>query len=456
MSSLLNVLPETPRMPRPSVLLLAHPELGEPTARYLRRIGCEVTFPLLSKDATAEECARLLFPEVKSEGDGRFLSLFTWSAFDAVVIQDLWPSEEERRLIAFGCTVAATDYYVRGNFHQPKIVIVTDPAFYGCRERDGGACDRYLRRHFDQNEQIDFVPLVGAESSLSALERIGRTVVRRTTTRARALSGSDGLTTSDDSEQRRGLAVLSSALVRYVEKRARLVVVDDSAKTIGAIADRFGLTVKPDKQQMLHVLDVRERQIQSYSSFDDLQHAVERLVRESRRAHELLLVLTDILFDGVEWDGERKTGVDLIHLFRLTQRAHRAKVGVVGLTGVASPLVMTSAFHQGADAVVTKIAREGTSINHATDVDDAVMYKTLLTLGFLCFQSEFLADKRKTVEHAREELAALRRILPSHAVSPHLQAEWEDTQYLLEAQATYVQDSRPAGRIIERIRQQYN
>jgi CheY-like chemotaxis protein len=468
MSTLPNVWSDAARAPQKRVLLLAHPELGAPTARYLRDIDCKVTFPSMTAGrTTAEDCAALLFPNRSALdcGDERRLTdtspLFMWSAFDAVVIQDLWPSVEEQRLIAFGCTVAATDYYVRGNFNQPKIVIVTDPAFYGgCLDRTDAACERSLRERFDQNEQIDFVPVLGAESSLSALERIGGAVIR-TAKRSRVLNSHDGLPFAmvDCGEQRRGMAVLSSALVRYVTQRARVVVIDDSPRTITSIAGRFDEVIKPDKEDAVHVYDVKEKKVTPCSSFGDLQSESERLVAESRHAHELLLVVTDILFDGVDWhgDGGRKTGVDLIHLLRKTQRDGCSKVGIVGLTGVASPLVMTSAFQRGADAIVTKSSRDGTSLNHARDVDESVMYKLLLTLGFLCFQSEFLAGKRHVPpDHAREELAALRRILPAYAVSPHLQAEWEATQYLLESQATYAQNPRLAERSINRILQQYD
>ena len=471
MSTLPNVWPDAARAPQKNVLLLAHPELGAPAARYLRDIGCKVTFPSMTAvGTTAEDCAALLFPNRLAEdrlGERPLADcspLFMWSTFDAVVIQDLWPSDEEKRLIAFGCTVAATDYYVRGNFNQPKIVIVTDPAFYGgCLDRTDAACDRSLRERFDQNEQIDFVPVLGAESSQSALKRIGGAVTRRMAPRSRVLNSRDGLPFAavDCGEQRRGMAVLSSALVRYVTQRARVVVIDDSPRTITSIAGRFEneKTIKPDKEKAVHVYDVKEKKVTSYSNFDDLERASERLVAESQQAHELLLVVTDILFDGVDWDGDggRKTGVDLIHLLRKMQRDRCAKVGIVGLTGVASPLVMTSAFQRGADAIVTKSSRDGTSLNHARDVDESVMYKLLLTLGFLSFQNEFLAAKRHvSPDHAREELAALRQILPAYAVSPHLQAEWEATQYLLESQATYVQNPRLAERSINRIRQQYD
>lgn len=487
MSSLLNVPSEEPSQvriaPRSRVLLLAHPDLAEPTARHLRRLGCEVTIPPLPADPTAEDCAALLFPPIPAtraepEARRRFIwkpaarapvaaevgppAFFAWNAFDAVVMQDLWPSAaDERRLIPFGCTVVTADYYARGNFHQPKIVLITDPGFYKSAAASG-TYDETLRAAFDRNEQIYFVPLLG-DGSAGSLSRIASLLRRRSNARA-PIAGTRRKERrrfprdASAAEQTRALSLLTSSLSAYVRHRARVVLVDDWDTTVKLVAAQFGRDVQIRETGRVHFVDLTEGTTVSHASFDDLRRASEQVVEQARRKNELLLLVTDILFDAVEWDGERKTGIDLIEAVRVAQRAHQARVGIVGLTGIGSPLVLTSAFLRGADSVVSKSTVAGATLHHANDVNDLVIYKLLLTMASHCFQHEFLYAKRHApVERARAESFSMRRILPNHAVSPHLQAEWEATQYLLEAQATYAQSrSGPAERVISRIREQYD
>lgn len=472
--------------PRPRVLLLAHADLAEPTARYLRRLGFDVTAPLFPA-LTAEACASLLFPPKKIPDRNRDHRLrlsfgrkngepepvtetgppafFAWGAFDAVVVQDLWFSAEDRRLIPFGCTVVTTDYYVRGNFSQPKIVLVTDPAFYGLMRETDVPCEETLRSAFDRNEQLVFVPVLGSGTSAGSLSRIGWAVKGRNGTRSAPLKTKRNSQMralpreSDAPEQARAMALLSRALGEYISSRAHVFVIDDSTTTIKSIAAQFGQVVQPYGDDRVHTCDVASGTVVSHASFDDLRRDCDRLVEHARATNELVLIVTDILFDAVEWDGgDRKTGIDLIDALRASQRERHVKLGIVGLTGVASPLVMTSAFHRGADAVVNKAAGNDSTLHHAHVVDEYVIYKLLLTMASLCFQQEYLHAKRHApAERARQESAAMRRILPSHAVSPHLQAEWEATQYLLESQATYAHTtSGPAERTIRRIREQYD
>lgn len=480
MSSLPNALFEeitTARTtPKSRVLLLAHSDYAKPMARYLRRHGYDVTVPVL-KDNTAEECAGLLFPPResapathtetrwrfpwRSKNQGQTLpdvgppTFFAWNAFDAVVMQDLWPSREDGRMIPFGCMVVSDDYYARGNFHQPKVLLVTDPGFY--KTTPGGrSYDEMLRASFDRNEQISFVPLVSTTST-NSLSRLTSALKRRN-----GIRRSERIelpTESSAPEQALALSVIKKALADYIRSCAHVVLVDDSPFIVEAVAAQFEKNVAVKEKGRVHFCDVTAGTVVSHASFDELRRDCEQTVESARRAGELLIIITDILFDAVEWDGGRKTGIDLIAALRSPQRGQEGKVGIIGLTGVGSPLVMTSAFHRGADAMVSKSPRHGIAASHhATGVNELVMYKLLLTMASLCFQHEFLRAKRHVpVDRARAESFAMRRILPSHAVSPHMQAEWEATQYLLEAQATYAQSpSGPAERVISRIREQYD
>jgi CheY-like chemotaxis protein len=489
MSTLQNAPSEPPlsirNEPRRRVLLLAHADIAEPTARYLRRLGCEVTAPPLD-DATAEACASVLFPSKRVPPKAREHRLsfhfgrkrgqppppevgppafFAWGAFDAVVVQDLWFSAEDRRMIPFGCTVVTTDYYVRGNFSQPKVVLVTDPGFYGLMREGKVPCEETLRSAFDRNEQLVFVPIVATHASAESLAQVGFAVKgrnrgRSTPVKTKRNSQMRALPRESDApEQARAMSLLARALGEYIASHAHVLVIDDSRTTVRSIAAQLGRVVDPKGEDRVHACDLTTGAVTSHASFDELRRYCDEVVEHAREASELVLIVTDILFDAVEWDGgDRKTGIDLIDHLRASQRERHVKLGIVGLTGVASPLVMTSAYHRGADAVVNKAAGNDSTLHHAHIVDEFVVYKLLLTMASLCFQYEFLYAKRHApVERARQESAAMRRILPSHAVSPHLQAEWEATQYLLESQATYAHTSSGAAeRTIRRIREQFD
>jgi CheY-like chemotaxis protein len=481
MSSLPNAPPDAGKAPARRVLLLAHADFAEPMARYLSRLGCDVTIPPLVED-TAEACAALLFPPkpvvVKKSGNRPWPfrrradgspertaagppAFFAWGAFDAVVIQDLWLSAQEERLIPFGCTVVTTDYYVRGNFNQPKIVIITDPGFYGLMRKSSLPCEETLRSAFDRNEQIVFVPVVGDAASPKSLESVATAVGRKSGGARGGRSGTNRRRDARDSDapaQSCAMAILSGALVEYIASRAHVVLIDDAKSTVSRIAAQFGQVIETEAEDRVHVVDITAGTIASHSVFDEVRADCEAIIEQARQSNELLLIVTDILFDAVDWDGDRKTGVDLIDALCIARRERHSKIGIVGLTGIASPLVMTSAFQRGADAVVNKSAAgNSAALHHATEINSFVLYKLLLTLGSLCFQHEFLQAKRYAApEKAREESAAMRRILPNHAVSPHLQAEWEATQYLLESQATYASSSRAAQQAIRRIREQYD
>lgn len=468
--------------PRRRILLLAHSDLGEPTARYLRNLGHDVTTPFLG-DATAEACAAVLFPPAVSEprlpaprrtlqslrrvtrtrspvDDGPSAAFFAWSAYDSIVIQDLWFSENESRLVPFGCTLSGTDYYVRGNFDRPKAVIVTDPAFYRTGRRAGASCEEPSYTTFDPNRQIAFVPLLGSAASERALDQIGTTAGGRELRplevpgEGRRRNGGD----TEAPEQARAVSLLSSALVRYISERARVVVIDDSLRTVLALAAQFGRSVDLEDQPLIHFCDVTTGVKGSYASFIELRGHCERLFEEARSTRQPLVFVTDILFDNVAWQGERKTGIDLISLLRSLQDATRVRTGIIGLTGLDSPLVAPAAFHRGADTIVNKSGSHKTALHHAKDVDGNVMYKLLLTVAFHCFQNEFLRARRQaSPEKARSELAHLRAVLPRHAVSPHLHAEWDSTHYLLESQATYAGiSSKQVERAVRQIREQYD
>lgn len=482
MSSQLNaLLPDrsTRPAPRPRVLILAHADLAEPMARYLGHRGCDVEVPRLAGD-TVEDCAALLFPtrQEATKPRRRFpwppwnrearatpvigpASFFAWGAYDAVIMQDLWPTAADRRMIPFGCVVTATDYYVRGNFHQPKVVVVTDPAFYGLKRQSAATCEEALRIAFDRNEQLQFVSVIGNCDHHESLLRIGEAVENgngRKTARPKGPRGYASEREYDAPEQARALSVLSRTLAAYVASRARVVLVDDDEATLRLVAAQFGKVIPERYDGSVHVCDVRTGEVHSSDLFSEIHRQCERIVEEGQAAKELVLVVTDILFDAVPWAGKRRTGIDLIEMLRGSDGERRRKMGIIGLTGIASPLVMTSAFRRGADAMVAKSSGEESTLQHAHLVDDRVVYKLLLTMASHCFQHEFLFAKRHAPrERAREESAALCRILPSHAVSPHLQSEWEATLYLLDSQATYAHTvSETADRAVRRIREQFD
>jgi CheY-like chemotaxis protein len=469
MSSLPNVPPDAVSTPgdgtAPRVLLLAHPDLAEPAAAYLRRSGCEVIVPPFP-EPTAEACAALLFPskpapaephEPCSRDEGVSVAFLEWRAFDAVVMQDLWLSATDRRMIPFGCTVITSDYYLHGNFNQPKVVLVTDPGFYTVMRQASRPCEEMLRRAFDRNAQISFVPVVGTERHAEALSRVAAAVKRcngyhpppagRQKSRIARMPRD-----SDVPEQARAIALLSRSLAGYVISRARLVVIDDAPGAIRSVAAQFGRAIDPKSEASVHLCNISAASVASHSDYEELVGECERVLDSARESKELLLVVTDILFDAVDWDTERRTGIDLIDVLRTSQRRRRVKVGIIGLTGVVSPLVTTAAYRLGADAVVNKSPGYESALHHAHGVDELVSYKLLLTMASHCFQHEFLRAKRHApAARARDERSALRRVLPSHAVSLYVQAEWQATEHLLDLQAA---DGDAAS--IRRIREQYD
>jgi hypothetical protein len=460
------------------VLLVAYPEVAEPMKTYLQWRGDEVTAPLLDAN-TAEACAALLFPprgeaanprkhrrwyevddDVAIPGPPAF---FAWNAFDAVIIQDLWMSKEDNRVIPLGCLIAATDYYIRGNFTKPAVVLVTDPSFFG------EASEEALHNAFDRNRQLRFVPLVGTPYNRHSLAEV-RAAIRNENgngngnghrlppRRPAAPSAHE----TDAPNQSRAVALFSRSLAAYIATRARVVLVDDSEATIRAVAAQFKYDVSERPPAHVHLseitADVTARATVSYASFEQLRQTCERIVDEAVAANELLIVVTDILFDDVRWEGDRKTGIDLIELLRGAEFGRRVKLGVVGLTGVISPMVTTAAFHRGADAVVNKSTGQDVTLHHAHLVDEMVVFKLLLTVATLCFQHEFLRAKRHVPPASADaEVDDLRRVIPSYAVSPHLQVEWEATEFLLQQQAQFADTATAqAERAIRRIREQYD
>src|SRR5690349_20365196 len=103
------------------------------------------------------------------------------------------------------------------------------------------------------------------------------------------------------------MAVLSSALVDYIASRAHVMAVDDASATVRAIAARFGRIVDPKPDGRVHACDVTAGTVVSHASFEELRRDCERVVEHARDTNELLLVVTDILFDTVDWDGRRNT-----------------------------------------------------------------------------------------------------------------------------------------------------
>lgn len=477
MSIFQNVFPDANAELGPRVLLIAHSDFAEPTTKYLQRLGYAVTAPAVPRNA-AEACAALLFPEKEEAAQTRRRprwfeqddeiempgppAFFAWSAFDAVVIQDLWRSEEDERMIPLGCLIATTDYYVRGNFDKPIIVLVTDPEFYGLTQQPARTPEEALRNAFDRNKQIRFVSLLGTPYSGDLLMRIASGIrngngALRCEKSLRLPVGASAHET-DAPNQARAVSLLTQYLAGYISSRARVVLIDDAPATIRAIAAQFRYDVGERPVAQVHLSEVTAGVTASFASFERLRHTCARIIDEASGSNELLIVVTDILFDGAAWDGERKTGIDLIEMLRATENGRRVKLGIVGLTGIVSPMITMAAFQRGADAVVNKSTGHDVTLHHAHVVDELVVFKLLLTMAALCFQHEFLRAKRQVPpSRAAAECADLRRVLPAYAVSPHLQVEWEATQYLLESQAAYAGTATAqAERAIRRIRDQYD
>src|SRR5271165_3267165 len=122
---------------RLQVLVLASPEIAGPICDALESlpsVDC-----LTARDAAGPEEDQLgllcsvLFPDLQREESKQShweLSLFAWSRFDVVVLQDLWRTRVQSggEKLQFAGRVFASWDNDRGNFSTRKIVLVTDPA----------------------------------------------------------------------------------------------------------------------------------------------------------------------------------------------------------------------------------------------------------------------------------------------------------------------------------------
>jgi CheY-like chemotaxis protein len=418
---------------RRSALVYAENALVAPVSTCLEADGHNV---VVAPAESAEELLAVLFPVTRAApcSEPAETSFFHWPLYDTIVLQDLWPRQTTQQLIALGCLLASADYYLQGNFAGQKIVLMTDPGYF---ETNTIQWERVLRLQYDTNGQIDFIPLVGVPpSTIYERLRIAAGAEQSVMVRPRTIEDRD---VPDHGFETRH--VIAEHLAAYVSARADVAVVDDDENTIAALAPSFGCPMKAAEHNALQLLRVLSGNASIVS-----HHAREHLVRDCldiiRKPGDdrMTLFVTDLLFDRVDWRAtmvRRWNGIELIDMLRTHAAGEKARVAIIALTGISAPAVVTAALQRGADAVVMKTTRHPGEIAHARHVDDEVIFRLLLTLAFLCFQREYLRTRRMLEEHPLRAQRALARVLPAHAVSPHVHEEREDTAYVLDARALY-------------------
>ena len=156
---------------RLQVLVLASPEIAEPICIALEDLAqVECTRPSTKPGAhgyNLKWLSSVLFSETVASEDDDDVSLFAWSRFDVVILQDLWLAEYEEghtRLEFAGRVFASWDDS-RGNFSTKKIVLVTDPELFQRRSiawtKDWAVPvpQEEAQRVFDPKNSIEFIPL---------------------------------------------------------------------------------------------------------------------------------------------------------------------------------------------------------------------------------------------------------------------------------------------------------
>jgi CheY-like chemotaxis protein len=463
------------RKPR-RVLFLAHPEIADACQSSLETNGFTVVRPTLPHQGTTA-AARWLFDvslpavrEIRTErwrdllrkgrgaatiGRPGDAPLFAWSDFEAVIIQDLWITEanggQAPESLAAGCFLAWNDYYIHGHFVGKKVVLVTDGGFFS---RGGDGAEEVRSQWFDASGQIVFVSLLGPAPLAALLSALGGSE-----TRPRVES-------TAPVDLRRSLShrvsqALMQPLRSYVFARADVVVVDDDRAAVRGISEACGRSIDSSSlpDGYVHMVSVAGEQAPlAAKTFAGLLEKCRQSIVAAASHGKPLIVVTDILFDHVEWstDDERRTGLDLIRALRDEEPLRAGRLAVIAFTGLVSPFIIMSAHEQGADAVVFKTDNPSHLAHAAFDPEGSGVSRLLHTAAYICFQWQFLRELRSQDREAGEQIGRLHRILPAHVVPPHLRTEWNDTQYVIESRATYGRSMpRHVKETIEQLQRNY-
>lgn len=430
------------------VLVLAERELS----RALLDALTSLTGLQLDIEAPLTNCAAGTDVELMSiilpKGDGahwRGGHLFKWRGFDVVVLQDVWAIDD--KLVPLGFELASDDLYERGNFNTRKIVLVTDPGLYmvaTSAEAEPGW--RSVAAVFDRSNQISFVPLV--ESLTDGEPPITLPLQELKAALGRDRSGGESPApppaVGEFARPPQGPPeALVRALRQFVRERAgEIVLVDDEPRVLDETLSFLGFASPPlDARPGVWVAQAQERKAHCCQSYEELVEHCQDLVQTSFR----YILVTDILFRGSSWPAadRSRNGMDLVDVLRngnATGNRRSSCLAIVVFTGFSAPAIVTSAYLRGADAVVSK---SGGSHGELL-APRAGRYRLLQTIAFLCFQQGYLTAKMHGQGRAAavEDLNELRRVLPRHAASMHVQQQWSDAVWLLEGSLLYPPDQR--------------
>ena len=412
------------------------------------------------------------------------VSLFEWGDYDFVVIQDMWAGLSDSgapTLEPAGYELAHLDYYERGNFNTKKIVLVTDDEFLvrKWKHTDGGKQEgaetvdlqQLVRLSFDEKDAFPLVYLSHPNAlkqlreavfdSKEPLQAAG-SVAAANAPQTEAYTPTVQRTAPGPNIELRSQVrqAIAGALRLYIKSRAEIVFVDDELEELRntfrevageELSDGGGTQVRQSKS--VYIVDTKEKMPSPAEYFDQLVELCEGKFDEALGGGEdYVLFVTDILFKLTSWE---QTGIDLIQQLR-QQLSYTGTglFGIVAFTGFTTPFIVMSAYQRGADFVVPKISRG----KH--DIDTAGTDRLLMTLAVLCFQKTFLRAKRMETRLCNDSdgsarassdkfarsLRHLQAVIPQHTVSMHLQQEWLDTCYLLDAMTIY----KPGSPILER------
>jgi hypothetical protein len=445
---------------KPRALILAYPELK----RSIRRILGDLIQSPSSSDAGADRPAidstasfsASLFPpqqhaptppEDPSE-QGR--SLFEWGNYDFVILLDIFLQQET--LTGPGYIFAARDYYEQGNFRSTKIILVTDPVYTWWKtaralETADASLER-LQAALDRKGAIHFLRLTDPHFAKKL-----RGVVQGSTGNAGG-TGQEQLSNEADLAELREPVMKAVAVEvrKYLSDYATVVMVEDEIEELKNIY--FAVTggmpggwpsSETNGVDTATAWKLNGNRQETHLDFHRLIEYTERLKKNASSEGRYYMFVTDILFKLQGWD---KTGIDLIEEIR---RVFTHQVGIVAFTGFATPFITMSAYQRGADFVIQKGDLSRLVSGHKP-ITASGTDRLLMTLAFLCFQKQFLRRKRNEGDpsawgrgHGAERfkrwagrsIVELKRVLPKHSVSLHIQQEWLDTLYLLEAARIY-------------------
>lgn len=435
------------------VLVLAERELSRALLDALTNLTglqLDVEAPLTNcATGTTIEPMSILLPE----GDGahwRGGHLFKWRGFDVVVLQDVWAVDD--KLVPLGFELASDDLYERGNFNTRKIVLVTDPGLHIVTTGAEGETRegwRDVAARFDRSNQISFVPLVESLTD-------GQPVIALPLQELKAALGRDrsgGVsppppTAGEFARPPHGPSeALVRALRRFVQERVgEIVLVDDEPQVLDETLSFLGFAPPPlDAGAGVWVVQAKKKEAHCCQSYEELVEHCQDLVRTSFR----YVLVTDILFRSSVWpEADRsRNGMDLVEVLRYRDAPGNRRsscLAIIVFTGFSAPAIVTSAYLRGADAVVSK---PGGSHGELV-APRAGRYRLLQTIAFLCFQQGYLSAKMHGQGRAAavEDLNELRRVLPRHAASMHVQQQWSDAVWLLEGSLLY-----PHGQRLEEV-----